>query len=89
MEGLIRGGLIRGITQVSKKGGLICGGAYTWGLIGGEIRYTFYRCEFIISGKGDMSHFVRVGVFWIDINWTDLGCWRLTVNSIHKPLVVG
>ena len=25
-----------------------------------------------------MCHFVGVGIFWIDPNRTDLGCWRLT-----------
>ena len=24
-----------------------------------------------------MSHFVVVGVFWIDLNRTDLSCWLL------------
>ena len=35
-------GLIRGVIQTLRKGGLICGGAYTrggGGLTGGEIRY--------------------------------------------------
>ena len=26
-----------------------------------------------------MSHFVGVGLFWIDHDRTDLGCWRLTL----------
>ena len=38
----------------------------------------FLQKWFIVSGKGDMSHFVGVGIFWIDLNQTDLGCWRLT-----------
>ena len=28
-----------------------------------------------------MSHFVGVGIFWIDLNRTDLGCWRLTLTT--------
>ena len=27
-----------------------------------------------------MSHFVRVGILWIDLSWNDLGFWRLTLN---------
>ena len=26
-----------------------------------------------------MSHFVGAGIFWIDLNCTDLGCWQLTL----------
>ena len=29
-----------------------------------------------------MSHFVGVGIFWIDLNWTDLGRWRLTLKGL-------
>ena len=29
-----------------------------------------------------MSHFVTVGIFWIDIYRTDLGCWRLVLRLI-------
>ena len=25
-----------------------------------------------------------VGIFWIGLNWADLGCWRLTLNKIVK-----
>ena len=27
-----------------------------------------------------MSHFMGVGIFWIDFNRTDLGCWLLTLS---------
>ena len=30
--------------------------------------------------KEDMNHFVGVGIFWIDLNRTDFGCWRLTLT---------
>ena len=26
-----------------------------------------------------MSHFIGVGIFWIDLNRIDLGCWRYTL----------
>ena len=29
-----------------------------------------------------MSHFVGVGIFWIDLNRTDLCCWRLTLRAV-------
>ena len=32
----------------------------------------------MISGRGDMSNFMGVGIFWIGLNRADLGCWRLT-----------
>ena len=28
-----------------------------------------------------MSNFMGVGIFWIGLNWADLGCWRLTLNG--------
>ena len=27
-----------------------------------------------------MSNFMGVGIFWIGLNWADLGCWRLTLR---------
>ena len=27
-----------------------------------------------------MSNFMGVGIFWIGLNWADLGCWRLTLK---------
>ena len=27
-----------------------------------------------------MSNFMGVGIFWIGLNRTDLGCWRLTLR---------
>ena len=35
---------------------------------------------FIISGRGDMSNFMGVGIFWIGLNRADVGCWRLTLR---------
>ena len=29
-----------------------------------------------------MSNFIGVGIFWIGLNRTDLGCWRLTLSSL-------
>ena len=26
-----------------------------------------------------MSNFMGVSIFWIGLNWADLGCWRLTL----------
>ena len=49
-------------------------------LFWGFSRLYFLHMWFIVSGKGDMSHFVGVGIFWIDLNRTDLGCWRLTLK---------
>ena len=28
-----------------------------------------------------MSHFMGVGIVWIGLSPTDLGCWRLTLNT--------
>ena len=28
-----------------------------------------------------MSNFMGVGIFWIGLNRTDLGCWRLTLSK--------
>ena len=28
-----------------------------------------------------MNHFVGVGIFWIDLNRADLGCWQLTLTD--------
>ena len=28
-----------------------------------------------------MGHFVGAGIFWINLNHTDLGCWRLTLSN--------
>ena len=37
-----------------------------------------------------MSHFLGVGIFWIGLNSTDLGCWRLTlmINSCTEEKFV-
>ena len=35
-----------------------------------------------------MSHFVRVGIFCIDLNRTDLVCWRLTLSLARPSLVL-
>ena len=35
-----------------------------------------------------MSHFMGVSIFWIGLNPTDLGCWRLTLNRSLIPLRV-
>ena len=44
----------------------------------------------MISGRGDMSNFMGVGIFWIGLNRADLGCWRLTssfqAKHIYTPL---
>ena len=48
-----------------------------------SLYYTFYRFDFIISERGDMSNFMGVGIFWIGLNRTDLGCWRLTLKNLH------
>ena len=42
---------------------------------------VLYTILFIISGRGDMSNSMGVGIFWIGLNRADLGCWRLTLNS--------
>ena len=46
-NGLICGGLIRGVVHVLGKVGLICGGLYAGGrgLIGGEIQYASRKEE--------------------------------------------
>ena len=36
------------------------------------------------SGRKDMSHIVGVGIFWINLNRTDLCCWRLTLMSLYS-----
>ena len=38
----------------------------------------------MVSGKRDMSLFVGVGIFWTDLNRTDLGCWRLTLGGVSE-----
>ena len=35
----------------------------------------------VVSGKGEISHFVGVGIFLIEFNRTDLGCWRFDINT--------
>ena len=34
-----------------------------------------------------MSHFMAVGIFWIGLNRTDHGCWRLTKIQLSDRLV--
>ena len=34
----------------------------------------------IISCRGDVSHFMGAGLSWIDLDPTDIGCWRLTLT---------
>ena len=41
----------------------------------------FYRFYLSFLG-GDMNHFVGVGIFWINLDRTDVDCWRLTL--IHR-----
>ena len=36
-----------------------------------------------------MIQFVRVGIFWIDLNYTDLSCWRLTLRCIRADQNTG
>ena len=49
-------------------------------------RLYFLQIWFIISGRGDMSNFMGVGIFWIGLNRADLGCWRLTLSRGIKFL---
>ena len=34
-----------------------------------------------------MGGFVGVGIFWIDLYWTDLGCWGLTLKRLSPDYV--
>ena len=49
--GLCEGGLIRGVTEVLRKGGLICGGPIHGVLIGREIRYLWNNKHILIAMK--------------------------------------
>ena len=31
-----------------------------------------------------MSNFMGLGIFWIGLNWADLGCWRLTLKDARQ-----
>ena len=34
-----------------------------------------------------MNHSMEVGIFWIGVNPSDLGCWRLTLN-VGQPMKI-
>ena len=40
-----------------------------------------FKSDFIASGREDMNPFVGVGIFWIDLDGTDLSCWPLALRT--------
>ena len=46
----------------------------------GFSKLCFLHIWFITSGRVDMSHFSGVGIFWVGLNPTYLGCWRMTLS---------
>ena len=38
----------------------------------------------ITSGRGDMIHFMEVGIFCIGLNQPDFLCWRLTLTHCFR-----
>ena len=46
-----------------------------------SVNYAFYRFDLsLLEEDRDMSHFMGVGIFWIGLNLTDIGCLAIDLN---------